>query len=171
MGEQLDRWTMRYAAWILRYRWLVILATLLAVLAAASGGRHLSFSTNYRVFFSQENPELTAFESFQKTYTKNDNILFVLQPAEGNVFTPRLAEAMEWLTAEAWKIPYAIRVDSVSNFQHTRATGDDLTVEDLIRDGRDLAPSELPADWHNQLYRSSARSIQASKLVRVSLND
>ncbi len=143
MGEQLDRWSMRYAAWILRYRWLVILATLLAVLAAASGGRHLSFSTNYRVFFSQENPELTAFESFQKTYTKNDNILFVLQPAEGEVFTPRLAEAMEWLTAEAWKIPYAIRVDSVSNFQHTRATGDDLTVEDLIRDGRDLTPSEL----------------------------
>jgi predicted RND superfamily exporter protein len=143
MGEQLDRWSVRYAAWIIRYRWLVILATLLVVFAAASGGRHLSFSTNYRVFFSQENPELTAFERFQQTYTKNDNILFVLQPAEGAVFTPRLAQAMEWLTREAWKIPYAIRVDSVSNFQHTHANGDELTVEDLIRDGGELSPAQL----------------------------
>ena len=35
----------------------------------------------------------------------------------------------------AWKFSNAIRVDSVSNFQHSWADGDDLTVEDLIRDG------------------------------------
>ena len=143
MGERFDQWALRYAGWVIRHRWLVIAVTLLVVALAASGGRHLGFSTNYRVFFSQENPELTAFENFQQTYTKNDNILFVLQPAEGEVLTPRLAEAIEWLTAEAWKIPYTIRVDSVSNFQHTWAAGDELTVEDLVRDGVQLSPEEL----------------------------
>ncbi len=128
---------------VIRFRWLVILATLVVVAAAASGGRFLDFSNNYRVFFSDKNPELVAFDRFQATYTKNDNILFVLQPEDGEVFTPRIAAAIEKLTEGAWKIPFAIRVDSVSNFQHGWADGDDLTVEDLVRGGAELAPEEL----------------------------
>ena len=68
--------------------------------------------------------------------------LFVIQPAEGAVFEPELVDALEWLTAEAWKIPYAIRVDSVTNFQHSWADGDDLTVEDLVRGGVSLESAE-----------------------------
>jgi predicted RND superfamily exporter protein len=145
MGERFDQWSLRYAGWVIRHRWWVIAISLGLAVLAASGARHLSFSNNYRVFFSQENPELNAFESFQNTYTKNDNILFVLQPADGVVFTPRLAEAVEWLTAEAWKVPFAIRVDSVTNFQYSWADGDDLTVEDLVRDGASLSPELLAA--------------------------
>ena len=37
-----------------------------------------------------------------------------------------------WLTERAWKIPYSTRVDSVTNFQHTTADGDDLLVRDLV---------------------------------------
>ena len=44
--------------------------------------------------------------------------------------------AVEELTEAAWQIPYTIRVDSVSNFQHTYATEDDLIVEDLVRECR-----------------------------------
>ena len=65
---------------VIRFRWWVILAALAAVAAAASGGRLLDFSNDYRVFFSDKNPELVAFDNFQATYTKNDNILFVLLP-------------------------------------------------------------------------------------------
>ena len=141
--NRVDRAALRLVEVMIRRPWLVIALTVIAVLAATSGVRHLEFSNNYRVFFSPENPELLAFEEFQDTYTKNDNILFVLQPKDGQVFTPRLTNAIERLTEEAWKIPYAIRVDSVTNFQHTWADGDDLTVEDLIRDGLSLSESEL----------------------------
>ena len=143
MGKRLEQWILRYADWVIRYRWWVIILTLLVVMGAASGGRYLGFSNNYRVFFSQENPELKAFDRFQGTYTKNDNIIFVLQPADGQVFSHRVAEAIEKLTAEAWKVPYAIRVDSISNFQHSWAQGDELTVEDLVRDGESLSEAEL----------------------------
>jgi len=103
----------------------------------------LAFSNNYSTYFSPENPDLVDFDNFQDTYTKNDNILFVVQPAEGSIFTPRMAEAIEWLTTEAWRIPYTIRVDSITNFQHSSADGDDLTVADLIRGGADLSQSKL----------------------------
>ena len=140
-------WTDRTAAIladnVIRFRWLVILASLLVVLAAASGGRFLDFSNNFRVFFSDKNPELVAFDHLQATYTKSDNILFVLQPNDGEVFSPRVTAAIEALTEDAWKIPFAIRVDSISNFQHSWADGDDLTVEDLIRGGGELPPADL----------------------------
>ncbi len=113
--------------------WLVVLLALAVMAAAGSGVRFLEFSNNYRVFFSPENPDLVAFDEFQNTYTKNDNVMFVVQPAEGDVFDPELLEGIEWLTAEAWRIPFAIRVDSITNFQHSWADGDDLTVEDLVR--------------------------------------
>ncbi len=138
-----DRLAARLADFVVRWRWIVIALTLIVAGTAASGARFLEFSNNYRVFFSPENPCLVAFEDFQKTYTKNDNILFVVQPQEGRIFTPRMTEAIERLTHEAWKIPYVIRVDSITNFQHSSAEGDDLTVDDLIRDGPSLSASEL----------------------------
>ena len=138
-----DRFAARLADLVVQFRWPVILMTLVVIAAAASGARFLDFSNNYRVFFSEKNPDLVAFDVFQGTYTKSDNILFVLQPKDGRVFSPRIADAVERLTAEAWKIPYASRVDSITNFQHSWAEGDDLTVEDLIRDGAGLPQERL----------------------------
>ncbi len=138
-----DRWAVALADFVVHRRWLVIAATLIAVFAIGAGARHLEFSNNYRVFFGADNPELIAFENFQATYTKNDNILFVVQPKDGKLFTADQAAAVEQITAEAWKTPFAIRVDSVTNFQHSWADGDDLTVEDLVRNGSKMAPAEL----------------------------
>jgi predicted RND superfamily exporter protein len=109
----------------------------------ASNMRFLDFATNYRVFFSGDNPDLVAFEDFQKTYTKNDNFLFVIQAKDEAAFDGTLSEIAERITTEAWQIPYAIRVDSIPNFQYTWADGDDLTVEDLIKNGNQLSPEQL----------------------------
>ena len=138
-----DRWAMGLADFVIRRRWFVILATILVVAATASGARHLEFSNNYRVFFGADNPELLNFEDFQATYTKNDNILVVIQPKNGKLFTANHAAAVERITAAAWKTPFAIRVDSITNFQHSWADGDDLTVEDLVRQGGTMPRAEL----------------------------
>jgi len=131
------------AEWLVRRRWLLVVLAIAFVAFAASGLKYYGFSNDYRIFFSQENPQLLAFETLQNTYTKSDNVLFVIAPANGNVFTPQTLEAVEWLTEQAWQIPYSIRVDSISNFQHTYAEGDDLIVEDLVMDATRLSPTEL----------------------------
>jgi len=132
-----------YSTWILTHRWSVIAVTILLVALAGSGGRLLEFSTDYRVFFSAENPQLTAFEELQDTYTKNDSLLMVLAPAAGDVFTPRVFEAIVDVTERAWQIPYSLRVDSLSNYQHTYAEGDELTVIDLIEDPAAMTPDRI----------------------------
>jgi predicted RND superfamily exporter protein len=134
-----------FANWIVRWRWLIIIATLLLVGAAGKGMQRLTLTTDYRVFFSEENPQLLAFEALQNTYTKNDNILIVLAPKNKKVFTRETLKAVEELTEAAWQIPYSLRVDSISNFQHTRGVDDDLLVNDLYENGEDLLDSELEA--------------------------
>jgi len=139
----IDRLAAGLTTTVIRFRWLVISIVILAVMAVGSGARFLDFATDYRVFFSAQNPELVAFESFQQTYTKNDNFLFVVQPKDRQAFSPKVAEAIERITDEAWQIPFNLRVDSITNFQHSWADGDELTVEDLIRNGGELSDDLL----------------------------
>ncbi|HSR63804.1 MAG TPA: hypothetical protein VLN56_10405, partial [Gammaproteobacteria bacterium] len=129
--------------WVLKYRWVIILASLSLVGIAAIGTKNLYFTTNYRVFFSEDNPQLMAFETLEKTYTQNDNLLFVFVPADGKVFTRKTLKAISDFTEKAWQIPYSTRVDSITNFQHTEADGDELIVSDLVSDIDSLTESDL----------------------------
>lgn len=131
-----------YGYWIIRWRYLIIIATLVLV-ALTTSGFPLRFDNDYRVYFSKDNPQLTAFEALQNTYTKNDSVLFVLAPKDGQVFTHKTLDAVEWLTQEAWQVPYSIRVDSISNFQHSYADEDDIIVEDLISEAMSLSEAEI----------------------------
>ena len=42
----------------------------------------------------------------------------------------------------SWQIPFSIRVDSLSNFQHTEVEGDDLIVRDLYENAKNLTEDE-----------------------------
>lgn len=134
----------KYTEWVLKWRYLVILFSLIAVGLIGSGAPKLMpLSNDYRVFFSEENPQLRAFEELQNTYTKDDNVLIVISPKDGQVFTPETLAAIQDITEQAWQIPHSIRVDSVTNFQHTYAEEDDLIVDDLVVDPDALDASQL----------------------------
>jgi len=129
--------------WIIKHRWWLIAATLLVSLASASGMRFLTFDNDLRAFFSEENPQLQAFEELENTYNKIDNVYFTVAPKDGNIFTRETLAAIEDLTEEAWQIPYSNRVDSITNFQHTRSEDDELIVEDLVTDALNLSDEAI----------------------------
>ncbi len=133
----------RYAHGVIRWRWLIVIGAIAVVLLMASGGRFLYFDNDYRIFFGEENPQLLAFENLQDTYTKNDNVLLVLAPKDGQVFTPQILAAVQDITERAWQTPFSLRVDSITNFQHTSAVGDDLTVADLVEEPLQLSAADL----------------------------
>jgi len=144
MADRYESFVVDFAHRIIRWRWAVIVLSIVLVAAAASGARFLTMSTDYRVWFSKENPQLQAFEKLQKVYTQDDNIVFVIKPETGTVFEPGFLASVHKLTQEAWKIPYATRVDSLTNFQYSFANGDDLTVRDLIENPK-LSQQEIAA--------------------------
>jgi len=138
MQKRVEQFVPGYTRRIIRWRWWVVIVCLLVAAVAGYGLRNFSFTADYKVYFSKDNAELVAFKKFEDTYTNSENILFVLQPKDKNIFTRETLETVRLLTEKAWQIPYAIRVDSVTNYQHTRANGDELIVADLVEDPQGL---------------------------------
>ena len=135
--------TKRYAEFILRHKGKTVILSMLWILAMATGLQHVAFTNDYRVFFGADNPQLLAFENLQDTYAKNDNVMMVLAPADGQVFTRKTLSAVAWMTERAWETPFSTRVDSLTNHQHTSAEGDDLLVEDLASQPQTLSDDDL----------------------------
>lgn len=132
-----------YIDFLFRWRWLVLVATLGIGFLAASGARFIEFKNDYQYFFRDDNPQLRAFEDLQEIYTKNDITLIVIAPESGKVFRPETLAAVGEMTERAWQLPFATRVDSVTNFQHTHAEEDDLIVDDLVDLEREYTQDEL----------------------------
>ncbi|GGG08640.1 RND transporter [Dokdonia pacifica] len=132
----------KWATFVIKYKWPVVILSILLAMGLGSQG-NMQFDGDYHVFFSESNPELEAFDALQDTYTKDDNIVLVLAPKNGDVFTKENLIAIEELTAEAWNTPYSSRVDAVTNFQHTSAVGDDLYVDDLSYDSASKTASDI----------------------------
>ena len=132
-----------YTDWVVRHPWLVTLLGLLSVVALASGARLLTFSTDFRVFFGPDNPQLQAFDQLQNVYGESKTSFVALEAKSGNVFEPRALQALREFTHEAWKVLYVVRVDSITNFPHTEAYGDDLKVEALLPDDAELTPARI----------------------------
>jgi len=133
----------RFAAWVVRARWLIAILSFLLIALAASGMKHLTFTQSYRAYFGSDDPNLVSYENLENTYTKDDSIILVVAPKDGEVFTREFLSVIESITTQAWQLPYANRIDSITNFQHTEADGDDLVVADLVKDAASFSDQQL----------------------------
>jgi len=132
-----------YAEFIIRHKILAVILSILMVMSMGYGAQFLTFTNDYRIFFGEDNPQLIAFEDLQDTYSKNDNVMLLLVPEDGKVFSNRTLEAVAWLTERAWETPHSSRVESLTNYQHTSAVEDDLLVEDLAFEPGNMSDAEL----------------------------
>ena len=133
----------RYIAALLRYRWLVVAGATLVMLAMAAGGRFITVSNDHRILFGEDNPQLAAYDALEDTYTSSNTALIAVTPRQGTVFTRETLGVIEKLTEEAWQAPYSSRVDSLTNYSHSEALGDDLIVGPLVEDAASLTDADL----------------------------
>ncbi|MDG1027850.1 MAG: MMPL family transporter [Flavobacteriaceae bacterium] len=142
MNKSKNSFAEKWGEFVVKYKWAVLLLSIILALGLGSQGK-MEFDGDYHVFFSKSNPELEAFDGLQEKYSKVDNIIMVLAPNNKNIFTKENLIAIEELTAEAWNTPYSSRVDALTNYQHTRAEGDDLYVEDLSYESENLTTERV----------------------------
>lgn len=133
----------QYNELLYKWRWLAIFISIAFALLAGAGVKNITFSSNYRVFFDDSNEQMAAFELLQNTYSKSDNVLIALLPKSNNVFEEETLQAVGKLTDLSWTLPYSSRVDSLTNYQHTYSTADDLIVEDLIPETENLTHQNI----------------------------
>lgn len=135
-----SNWVSRYAAWVIRHRWTVLILMFTAVVGLSTFATRVSFDTNYRIWFEDDDPYLAAHDRFIREFGNDDMFVVAFEDAQG-ILRSAPIETIQRLTEKFWLVPGVIRVDSLTNFQATRATDDGISVEDLF-------PSDVAVDEH-----------------------
>ena len=131
-------------AHIMGRRWLTILLSLLVVLALAAGAQYIvNVDVDFRNHFGKDDVRLIALEQLEDTYAISDTALVAVAPQSGTIFTREALVAVEELTEQLWRTPYATRVDSLANYSHSEGFEDELIVEPLIDDASSLNDEDL----------------------------
>lgn len=133
----------RLAEFLVDSRNKVALVALLIIIGLTMGLSQLQFNGSYKIFFDENNEHLLAHQKNEDTFIKSNNIVFVFETLNGNVYTPENLSSVETMTNEAWQLPYSTRVDSITNYQHTEVIDDDLNVADLVEDALSLSPGQI----------------------------
>ena len=159
---------------LIRFRYLFAILSIVATALLASGAKNLYLESDYKIYFKDNDPQLSAHDKMQDTYTKTDNIAYLIRPNDGEIFTAEMIGILHEITERSWLTPFALRVDSITNFQHTQADGDDLIVEDLVLD-----PSLLDEDrlaWlrktvmnEKRLFKSAISEDGSTTRINVTL--
>ncbi len=165
----------RYADWVVKNSWLCLAITVLVISASTFGMKNLTLTAGYSEFFDKDNPQLLAFDRIKENFANSDGVLIMVSPQSGDVFSAETLTAIAEITEEAWQLPYAQRADSITNFQHVIAEGDDLLVDDLIVEPAQLTHGKLSeardvAIEEPLLYRRLISADASVAAINVTLN-
>ncbi len=119
----------------------VVLLVLMALIMAGTPG--LKFSSDNQSFFGGDNQEFEDLQQLGDLYAGSHGLLFMIAPPDGEAFAAETLSALQDMTADTWQTPYALRVDSVANFTHSQAIGDEIIVEPLLDEVADITPEVI----------------------------
>lgn len=133
----------RFSNWVVKRKWFILLFGLLMIIGLGYGAKFLQIEGDLDIYFSGDNAQLKGLELINDEYEKTDNVLILVEPKDGTVFTKKTLTLIENLTEELWLTPYASRVDAISNYQHTEVDGDFLKVSNLIEGASEYDKAEI----------------------------
>lgn len=133
---------------LIRFRWIALVLSILFVAASAYGIKFFKIDADPRLFFEKNNEHLVRFENLEKEFGRIDTATFALHIKEGSLYTKENLSILKELNDEAWKVPYAQRVDSLANYAYSWSEEDDLFVEELIEDAETLTEEKISRIKH-----------------------
>ncbi len=114
-------WERRLVDAILRYRAAVLLVCLLLTGLAGYQARHLTFDSDIEIWFLEDDQSLRTYRKFLEQFQSDE--IEVIGIFADDVFTPELLRAIDRITREAARAPYAHDVTSLSNAEILTSPG------------------------------------------------
>lgn len=130
---------------ILNHPWRYLLISLTIVLALTPVLSGIKSDFTYRVWFNESDPDLQAFDKFERKFGNDESLIFILHSPSG-IFDRESALLLDEVTDKMWQLPEMIRVDSLANYNWVRAEGDDILITPFFPDASEL-PSE--STWYS----------------------
>lgn len=117
-------------------------------LGMIAGGKNLTVSFDTRIFYSEQNLLLQQLRGFERKFSHNNNILFVISYRDegaGRIATVETLQALVEITEQAWRLPYSTQVESLSNFPRIVSDEDAFSVLEMVPSSGQLTPSAAAA--------------------------
>ncbi|MBV1872122.1 MAG: MMPL family transporter, partial [Gammaproteobacteria bacterium] len=131
------------AHFLVKHRIRLSLFSLIIIFISALGGAHLSFSTDYRDIFMEDNRQLTDFDQLQSIFHESESLVFLITPANGSVFSKPALLTLEAITKDCWQIPYSQGVHSLLNFQRNTPDNDEFSVNYLVPNAKTISEGQI----------------------------
>ncbi|NNC55638.1 MAG: MMPL family transporter, partial [Pseudomonadales bacterium] len=133
----------RLVDFLMRWRnWLALLSIVICSLLAV-GMQKLYFQSSYKAWFAEDDPQRVAHESQMEEYARSEDEIILLSFSGSPVFSRENLATLQRATEMAWNMPLATRVDSLINYQYSRASEDELIVSDFIESPQTLNDATL----------------------------
>jgi len=154
---------------------LLFALVLAPTLILSIGVKDLRVSAETRVLAGPHNPVRLELERFEQRFAQNNNLLFVLTLSDESVFSAEGLSVVDEITQRAWELPYASRVDSITNFPLIQSEDDSFGVESLhdrglptTAEGLSAARAEVEADpWAAGFLVNDAGDVTAVNVLFI----
>lgn len=138
----MSRYIANYAEWVVRWRWAVLIGSILIALGVGSFAARQRFYNPYEMWFLPDDPNLVVYRQLTRQYGEDDVVIVAFRDPSG-VFTNKGLGALLELTERLERTQFVDKVDSVASYQYVSARvnedgEEELSVDDLVK------PEELP---------------------------
>jgi len=131
------------ADFLVKHRIQLAILSLILVFFASLGGDRLSFSTNYRDIFMEDNRQLVDFDQLQSIFHESETLVFLLTPAQGSIFNKDALLSLEQLHKDSRQTPYSQGVHSLLNFQRNSPSPDGFSMNYFVPNASVISESEI----------------------------
>lgn len=124
--------------------WVIVIAGLLLALAVQTDNfTNFKYDNGPYLYFTEDNNDFMTLKRMETTFSPDTSLMFIYKPKEGDIFNSKSLAAIEEITEIAWTLPFVMRVDSISNFQHTEIVGDELHTDYLYENAETLTVEQI----------------------------
>lgn len=130
----------RLAHMIMRHGRWILGALLICLAALAAGIPQLQTSSDSRLLFDGDSPELRDLRTLDRTYSSAAGIQMMVTPPSGTAFEPDSLDALRKMTEDAWQLPHAVQVVSAANHPRFSFEDGDLVIERALPATGEITP-------------------------------
>jgi len=132
-------------AWLLSStvnRWLLLVA-IIFTLTSIVGLKNMGLSSDYKIFFDEDDTDLQVLETMENTYSTTDNIFIMIKPKQPDIYNTQTIRLVYRFTQALWQVAHVSRVDSLTNFPYSQAHDDDIMIEEFVYEEEQITPSHI----------------------------
>ena len=124
----------KFAYFIINYRFIALLLTLILVFGLASNLPKITFDTSTEGFLYKDDPQILMYNDFRNQFGRDEKIIVAIKTKD--IFDKGFLEKLFRLHSDIQEnVPHIKAVDSLKNARKTIGNKSELIVEDLFLDG------------------------------------